>query len=149
MGRPRYVREIRETLDQLILLGQGHLGHALAAIQRHHNDQRPHQGIGNVIPVGFGYPDEPVPQDEIQCESALGGLLNHYSLSKPPDRLELDNCGRGQRMADGSITRGARLCPNAWPNSVLKVFPQANLSPEPWTVATVFERYCQPLFRLG
>jgi len=78
----RHVREIRETLDNLILLGEPHLRRALATIQRHHNARRPHQGIGNVIPVTFGYPGTPGPCEEVQCEPTLGGLLNHYSLKK-------------------------------------------------------------------
>jgi len=55
----RHVREIRETLDNLILLGESHLRRALGAIQEHHNAQRPHQGIGNVIPLNFDYPAKP------------------------------------------------------------------------------------------
>jgi putative transposase len=78
----RHVREIRETLDNLILLGEPHLRRALRAIQGHHNAQRPHQGIGNVIPLSFDYPAEPARLGEIQCEETLGGLLNHYSLKK-------------------------------------------------------------------
>jgi putative transposase len=78
----RHVREIRETLDNLILLGESHLRRALSAIQVHHNTQRPHQGIGKVIPLGFDYPAEPAPLGEIQCAEALGGLLNHYLVKK-------------------------------------------------------------------
>ena len=78
----RHVREIRETLDHLILLGEPHLRRALRAIQGHHNAQRPHQGIGHVIPLSFDYPAEPAPLGEIRCAETLGGLLNHYSLKK-------------------------------------------------------------------
>ena len=78
----RHVREIRETLDNLILLGEPHLRHVLETIQRHHNTQRPHQGIGNVVPVDFDYPEESAPRDRVQGESGLGGLLNHYSVKK-------------------------------------------------------------------
>ena len=78
----RKVRTIRATLDQLILLGEGHLGHALAAIQRPHNEQRPHQGLGNVIPVDFDYPAQPACPAQIQCEAGLGELLNHYSIKR-------------------------------------------------------------------
>ena len=78
----RHVREIRETLDNLILLGEPHLRRALKAIQDHHNAQRPHQGIGNVIPLGFDYPQTPALPGQIQCEQGLGGLLNHYSIIK-------------------------------------------------------------------
>jgi putative transposase len=78
----RHVREIRETLDQLILLGQAHLHHALSNIEKHHNACRPHQGIGNVMPLDFDYPSQPALPDEVQCEEALGGLLNHYSIQR-------------------------------------------------------------------
>jgi len=78
----RHVREIRETLDNLILLGEPHLRRALAAIQGHHNAQRPHQGIGNVIPLDFDYPAEPALPAQVRCESALGGLLNYYSIKQ-------------------------------------------------------------------
>ena len=76
------MREIRETLDNLILLGEPHLRRALKAIQDHHNAQRPHQGIGNVIPLGFDYPQTPALPGQIQCKQGLGGLLNHYSIIK-------------------------------------------------------------------
>ena len=78
----RHVREIRETLDQLMLLGQAHLRHALSNIEKHHNACRPHQGIGNVIPLDFDYPAQPVMPAEVQCQEALGGLLNHYSIQR-------------------------------------------------------------------
>lgn len=62
----RHVREIRATLNDLILLGDSHLRGALAVIEQHHNARRPHQGIGNVIPLAFDYPAEPALQTEIQ-----------------------------------------------------------------------------------
>jgi transposase InsO family protein len=64
------------------LLGESHLRQVLQAIERHHNTQRPHQGIGNIVPVGFDYPEDPAPRERVQCESGLGGLLNHYSVKK-------------------------------------------------------------------
>ena len=78
----RHVREIRETLDQLILLGAGHLHRVLGAIQTHHNGCRPHQGLGNVIPLTFDYPAAPVLPAEVRCQERLGGLLNHYSVQQ-------------------------------------------------------------------
>ena len=78
----RHVREIRETLDQLILLGQTHLRYALSNIEKHHNACRPHQGIGNVIPLDFDYPAQPALPAEVKCEEGLGGLLNHYSIRR-------------------------------------------------------------------
>ncbi len=53
----RFVREARETLDCLIVLGEGHLRHALRQIEEHHNAEQPHQGIGNQIPGGYDYPE--------------------------------------------------------------------------------------------
>jgi hypothetical protein len=64
------------------LLIQQQWRRALAAIQGHHNAQRPHQGIGNVIPLNFDYPAEPALPGQVRCESALGGLLNHYSIKQ-------------------------------------------------------------------
>jgi putative transposase len=74
----RFVRETRETLDQLILLGEGHLRHVLRKIEHHHNQQRPHQGLNNVVPLSFEYPDQPTPPAIVCCDRTLGGLLNHY-----------------------------------------------------------------------
>jgi putative transposase len=73
----RFVRETRETLDNLILLGEQHFRHVLKQIEHHHNRQRPHQGLNNVIPVGFEYPDHPAPLATVRCNASLGGLLNH------------------------------------------------------------------------
>jgi putative transposase len=74
----RFVRETRETLDQLILLGAAHLRCVLKKIEHHHNQQRPHQGLDNIIPLDFEYPDEPASPQEVRCDATLGGLLNHY-----------------------------------------------------------------------
>ncbi len=74
----RFVREARETLNNIIPLGERHFNHVLKCIERHHNKERPHQGIDNLIPVDFDYPDKPADPDEVCCESSLGGLLNHY-----------------------------------------------------------------------
>jgi transposase InsO family protein len=71
-----------ETLDRMILSGEGHLQHVVKQIERHHNAQRPHQGLGNVIPMGFEYPDEFAPPDGVACEPILGGLLNHYHAAQ-------------------------------------------------------------------
>jgi putative transposase len=78
----RFVRECRETLDNRILVGQPHLEHVLKRIDRHHNRHRPHQGIGNDVPLGYDYPAAPARPHEVRCESSLGGLLNHYSVDR-------------------------------------------------------------------
>ena len=78
----RFVKEARETLDNIILFGEGHLNHVLKKIERYHNKYRPHQGIENTIPLKFDYPLKPVHIKNIQCEETLGGLLNHYYEDK-------------------------------------------------------------------
>ncbi|MBM3823497.1 MAG: transposase family protein [Verrucomicrobia bacterium] len=76
----RHVREIRETLDSLILLGESHLRHVLKSIEAFHNHRRPHQGIANVISISFDYPDRAAEVKQVELESGLGGLLNHYRV---------------------------------------------------------------------
>jgi len=78
----RHVREARETLDNMILFGERHLHGVLKKIERHHNIHRPHQGIANRIPLGFERPKQPTAPDRVKCESALGGLLNHYYIDQ-------------------------------------------------------------------
>ena len=78
----RFVREARETLDQLILLGEGHLRQVLKKIEHHHNQQRPHQGLDNLIPLDFEYPGEPALPETVPCDATLGGLLNHYHAGR-------------------------------------------------------------------
>ncbi len=74
----RFIREARETLDQIIPLGQRHFRHVIKSIEQHHNKDRPHQGIDNRIPLGYQYPKTPADTSHIGCQSNLGGLLNHY-----------------------------------------------------------------------
>ena len=78
----RFVRETRETLDNLILFGEKHLRLVLNKIEKHHNEYRPHQGIGNTIPIKFNYPKVPVSIEDIECKEILGSLLNHYYVDK-------------------------------------------------------------------
>jgi transposase InsO family protein len=74
----QFVREIRETLDRLILVGEEPLRHVLRRIEYYHNRQRPHQGLDNVIPLDFEYPDEPAAPETLRGDANLDGLLNHY-----------------------------------------------------------------------
>jgi putative transposase len=74
----RFVREARETLDNMIVFGERHLPHILQRIQRHHNLERPHQGISNAVPCGFDPPTVPARSAQVRCEESLGGLLKHY-----------------------------------------------------------------------
>lgn len=74
----RFVREARETLDRMIIVGDRHLLHVLKKVEHHHNHQRPHQGIQNKIPCGYDPPETPARLNEVRCEELLGGLLKHY-----------------------------------------------------------------------
>jgi putative transposase len=78
----RFVREARETLDNMILFGESHLSHVCKKIEKYHNKYRPHQGLGNMIPLRFDYPRKPTSLKSIQCKETLGGLLNHYYAEK-------------------------------------------------------------------
>ena len=78
----RFVREARETLDNMILFGESHLSHECKKIEKYHNRYRPHQGLGNIIPLGFAYPRRSASWKSIQCKETLGGLLNHYYVEK-------------------------------------------------------------------
>jgi len=78
----RFVREARETLNNIIPMGESHFRYVLRCIEHHHNRERPHQGIDNVIPLHFDYLNEPADPEMIQCKSTLGGLLNHYYVNK-------------------------------------------------------------------
>jgi len=78
----RFVREARETLYNMILMGGRHFHHVLKSIERHHNMERPHQGIGNVVPLDFNYSEKPACPEDVRCKSSLGGLLNHYYIDK-------------------------------------------------------------------
>jgi len=78
----RFVRECRETLNNLIPLGQRAFFRHLKAIEQHHNTERPHQGIGNVIPLSYDYPDHPAKLENIRCKSRIGGLLKHYYIDE-------------------------------------------------------------------
>ncbi len=78
----RFVREARETLNNIIPLGENHLRHVLKCIEHHHNKERPHQGIDNLIPIDFDYPEKPAALENIRCKACLGGLLNHYYIDK-------------------------------------------------------------------
>jgi len=74
----RWIRSVKEeVLSQLILFGERALRHALKQYTAHFHTERPHQGIGNVIP----FPSRRPAQDRagpMQCRERLGGLLKYY-----------------------------------------------------------------------
>ena len=82
----RFVRSIKEEcLEHLILIGERSLKRAVTKYIEHYHQERPHQGIGNVVPfpgaeTGAHQPDEEVLFEEtgLVRRSKLGGLLNSY-----------------------------------------------------------------------
>ena len=73
-----WVRSVKsETLSKLILFGERSLRHALKHYISHYYEERPHQGIGNVIPLPVTQPanDHTRP---IYRHERLGGLLKFY-----------------------------------------------------------------------
>ena len=78
----RFVREVRDTLNNLVLVGEKQLHVVMKKIERHHNFCRPHQGLDNMVPLNFKYPEGPATPEQVQCHLELGGLLNSYYLKE-------------------------------------------------------------------
>jgi transposase InsO family protein len=73
----RWVRTVKdECLDQLILFGERSLRHALDEHLAHHQHERNHQGLDNVIPFPLQRTD--CREGAILKSERLGGLLNYY-----------------------------------------------------------------------
>jgi transposase InsO family protein len=78
----RFVRSVRtECLDHLIILGERHLRCVLADYVDHYTIERPHQGLGNVVPIAAGreHAAPTARAGPITRRTRLGGLLSHYS----------------------------------------------------------------------
>jgi putative transposase len=74
----RWVKSVQsEVLSKLILFGERSLRHALNQYTSHFHEERPHQGIGNVIPFPTSQPAKDR-EGIIQCRERLGGLLKYY-----------------------------------------------------------------------
>ena len=73
----RWVRSVKEEcLDQLILFGERSLRHVLDGYLAHHQHERNHQGLDNVIP--FPSQQSSCLDGTIRKSERLGGLLNFY-----------------------------------------------------------------------
>ena len=73
----RWVRSVKEEcLDQLILFGERSLRHMLQEYMNHHQHERNHQGLGNVIPFPNARKLSQI--GTIRNTQRLGGLLNFY-----------------------------------------------------------------------
>ena len=75
----RWVRTVREEcLDHLLILNQTHLRRVLKTYTEYYNEARPHQGIGQRIPV----PQELSPcTGTVKHRKVLGGIINDYYRS--------------------------------------------------------------------
>jgi hypothetical protein len=72
----RGVRSVQsELLSKLLLFGERSLWHALNQDMSHSHHERPHQGIGHVIPFLAGQSANDDESSPIQCHERLGGLL--------------------------------------------------------------------------
>ncbi len=76
----RFVLSIKsECLSKIIPLGERHLRHVIREYAVHYHEERPHQGIGNVI---IDPPVQAANEDgEIVCSARLGGVLKHFHRS--------------------------------------------------------------------
>ena len=81
----RWVHSIRqECLNPLVLFGINSLRRVVRQYRNFFNDKRPHQGIGNRVPITIDDPPaEPEaaggrPASRVQCDEYLGGLLKSY-----------------------------------------------------------------------
>jgi len=77
----RFMGEVRSVLNNFILIDQRQVRYICKTVADHHNRHRPHQGIGNVVPGGYDYPESPAQPSQVCCEEKLGGLLKHYYVS--------------------------------------------------------------------
>jgi putative transposase len=62
-----------ECLNHIIFLNEAHLRRVVETYIRHHNTERPHQGIGNVTVGPWA-----VSNGDIVCDESLGGLLKSF-----------------------------------------------------------------------
>ena len=78
----RWIPSVKdECLDQLIRFGERSLRHALHEFLAHHQHERNHQGLDNVIP----FPDQRTGgrAGALRKSERLGGLLNFYHRAAP------------------------------------------------------------------
>ncbi len=71
----------RECLDHFLILGERHLQCVLKAYVCYFNHARPHQGIGQIIPVPLAEVVPSNPSGSIRVQPFLGGLHHQYRLA--------------------------------------------------------------------
>ena len=72
----RFVRSIKsECLARFVPLGEHHLRAGVRAFVAHYHEERPHQGLGNILIA----PKTPsLGAGPVRCRTRLGGLLKFY-----------------------------------------------------------------------
>ncbi len=70
----------QECLNYYVCFSLSQLNYIVARYMDFHNEQRPHQGLGNK-PLAKGYQEpEKLAPENVKCKRILGGLLKHYYL---------------------------------------------------------------------
>ena len=83
----RWVLTVREEcLDHLLILNQAHLRRVLKAYTEYYNEARPHQGIGQRIPVP---PEQSSCTGAVEHRKVLGGIINNYYRSSDNTAVHL------------------------------------------------------------
>ena len=72
----RWVRSVREEyLDKLLIFNEAHLRRVMRDYIAYYNTARPHQGIGQRMPIPRPLPDTCGP---VRCRPVLGGIIHDY-----------------------------------------------------------------------
>ena len=77
------MRSIRaECLDHLLILNWRHLAVVLRQFVTYYNHRRPHQGLGQALPVPLAPdPASPAAPEQVRCHPILGGLIHDYAVA--------------------------------------------------------------------
>lgn len=84
----RWIQSLKqEALDHFIVFGQSHFDFIVREYVEYYHEERPHQGIGNVLLSQRGEREHEDVDDEvttlnmsdIRCKTRLGGILKSYS----------------------------------------------------------------------
>jgi transposase InsO family protein len=75
----RWVRTVRsECLDDLLVVGRGHLERILGEYLAHYNGERPHRALALAAPTRELQEPRGSPPTEIRRRDVLGGLIHEY-----------------------------------------------------------------------
>ena len=77
------IRSLRaECLDHLLILNQAHLTSVLRQFLAYYNHRRPHQGLGQALPVLLAAgPTAPAAPEQVICRPVLGGIIHDYAVA--------------------------------------------------------------------